>query len=83
VIASRCPAAHPPSDVGLDELWALAQEVGVPILFHVGGEEKMAPAYFENGRPKVKDFHGSDENVTSASFMTVPAALYALILREI
>jgi predicted TIM-barrel fold metal-dependent hydrolase len=76
VIASRCPAAHSPSHVGLDDLWALAQEAGVPILFHVGGEEKMAPAYFENGLPKVKDFHGGDENFTSASFMTIPVALW-------
>ncbi|MFT4820619.1 MAG: putative TIM-barrel fold metal-dependent hydrolase [Candidatus Pseudothioglobus sp.] len=76
VIASRCPAAHSPSHVGLDNLWSLAQEAGVPILFHVGGEEKMAPAYFENGLPKVKDFHGGDENFTSASFMTIPVALW-------
>jgi predicted TIM-barrel fold metal-dependent hydrolase len=76
VIASRCPAAHSPSHVGFDDLWALAQEAGVPILFHVGGEEKMAPAYFENGLPKVKDFHGGDENFTSASFMTIPVALW-------
>jgi len=76
VIPSRCPAHHSPSHIGLDPLWALAQEAGVPILFHVGGEEKMAPAYFENGLPRVKDFHGGDENFTAASFMTIPIALW-------
>ena len=69
VIPSRCPAHHSPSHIGFDSLWALAQEAGVPILFHVGGEEKMAPAYFENGLPRVKDFHGGDENFTAASFL--------------
>lgn len=76
VIASRCPKNHSPSHVGFDKLWALAQEAGLPILFHVGGEEKMNPAYFENGLPRVKDFHGGDENFTAASFMTIPVALW-------
>jgi len=61
-----------PSHVGFDPLWALAQEAGVPILFHVGGEKKIDPAYFENGLPRVKDFHGGEENFTSVSFMTIP-----------
>lgn len=76
IIPSACPARHSPSHVGLDPLWALAQEVGVPILFHVGGEEKMRPSYFENGLPKVKDFHGGDENFTSLSFMTIPLSVW-------
>ncbi|HSG88743.1 MAG TPA: amidohydrolase family protein, partial [Pseudomonadales bacterium] len=76
MIASACPATHSPSHVGLDPLWALAQEAGVPILFHVGGEEKMRPAYFENGLPRVKDFHGGDENFTGLSFMSIPLALW-------
>ncbi|HEY5645829.1 MAG TPA: amidohydrolase family protein, partial [Pseudomonadales bacterium] len=76
IIPSACPARHSASHVGLDPLWALAQEVGVPILFHVGGEEKMRPSYFENGLPKVKDFHGGDENFTSLSFMTIPLSVW-------
>ena len=50
----------------------MAQEAGIPILFHVGGEEKLNPAYFENGLPRVKDFHGGEENFTSVSFMAIP-----------
>jgi predicted TIM-barrel fold metal-dependent hydrolase len=53
-------------------VWARAQEAGIPILFHVGGEEKLASAYFENGLPRVKDFHGGEENFTSVSFMPIP-----------
>jgi predicted TIM-barrel fold metal-dependent hydrolase len=72
LIASKCPRGHSPSHVALDPVWAQAQEAGIPILFHVGGEEKLNPAYFENGRPRVKDFHGGEENFTSVSFMPIP-----------
>jgi uncharacterized protein len=72
LIASRCPPGHSPSHVAFEPLWALAQEAGLPILFHVGGEEKLAPDYFNNGLPKVKDFHGGEENFTSLSFMPIP-----------
>ena len=67
---------HSPSHVGLDPLWALIQEAGLPVLFHVGGEEKMNPAYFENGLPRVLDFHGGAENFTALSFMTIPVAVW-------
>src|SRR5687767_501145 len=40
MIASACPPGHSPSHVGLDPLWATAQDAGVPIVFHVGGEGK-------------------------------------------
>ncbi len=84
LVPSRCPQHHSPSHIGLDPVWALAQEAGVPILFHVGGEEKLNPVYFENGRPRVKDFHGGEENFTSVSFMPIPHSvmqtLAALIL---
>nr|QQZ49841.1 amidohydrolase family protein [Phenylobacterium glaciei] len=57
-------------------LWAVAQEAGVPILFHVGGEEKMHKAYLENGGPQVLDFHGGAENFTSLTFMTIPLSVW-------
>jgi len=37
LIPSRCPKGHSPSHIDFDPLWALAQEAGLPILFHVGG----------------------------------------------
>ncbi|MDB5475467.1 MAG: putative Amidohydrolase [Phenylobacterium sp.] len=76
VIPSRHPPGFSPSHVELDALWAVAQEAGVPILFHVGGEEKMHRDYLENGLPQVKDFHGGDENFTSLSFMTIPLSVW-------
>jgi len=76
VIPSRHPPGFSPSHVELDPLWALAQEAGLPILFHVGGEEKMHRDYLENGLPFVKDFHGGDENFTSLTFMAIPLSLW-------
>ncbi|MDB5481030.1 MAG: amidohydrolase [Caulobacteraceae bacterium] len=72
LIGSRCPNRHSPSHVDLDPVWAQAQEAGLPILFHVGGEELLNPDYFENGAPRVKDFHGGEENFTSVSYMPIP-----------
>jgi uncharacterized protein len=72
LIPSRCPPGMSPSHVGFEPLWALAQEARLPILFHVGGEEKLSPDYFNNGMPRVKDFHGGEENFTSLSFMPIP-----------
>lgn len=72
MVASRPPQHHAPSHVALDQVWAVAQEAGVPILFHVGGEEKLAQVYRENGLPPVKDFHGGDDNFTSVSYMPIP-----------
>jgi predicted TIM-barrel fold metal-dependent hydrolase len=72
LLPSRCPAGHSPSHVAFEPLWALAQEAGIPIVFHVGGEEKLQPDYFNNGLLRVKDFHGGEENFTSLSFMPIP-----------
>jgi predicted TIM-barrel fold metal-dependent hydrolase len=72
LIPSRCPPGISPSHVGFEPLWSLAQEARLPILFHVGGEEKLPADYFNNGLPRVKDFHGGEENFTSLSFMPIP-----------
>jgi len=72
LIPSKPPCAHAPTHIAFDPIWAMAQEAGLPIVFHVGGEEKLAPAYFENGLPRVKDFHGGEENFTSVSYMPIP-----------
>ena len=81
IIPSACPADHGPSHIELDPLWATAQEAGIPILFHVGGEEKMRASYFNNGLPRVLDFHGGDENFTGLSFMTIPLSVWQTMAR--
>jgi predicted TIM-barrel fold metal-dependent hydrolase len=73
LVASHCPANHSPSHVGLDPVWAMAQEAGIPIVFHVGGGEPLLePAYFENGLPTPPDFHGGEENFRSVDYMAIP-----------
>jgi uncharacterized protein len=73
LIPSACPKGHSPSHVALDSLWAVAQEAGAPILFHVGGGGQLLdPSYFENGLPPVPDFHGGAENFRSIDYMAIP-----------
>ena len=75
LVPSTCPRQHAPSHVGLDAVWAQAQEAGIPVLFHVGGEDKMNPVYKANGLPPVPDFHGGDDNFTAVSYMPIPNAV--------
>ena len=73
LVASGCPKGHSPSHTGLFPVWAMAEEAGIPIVFHVGGGGKLLdPAYFENGLPPVPDFHGGAENFRSVDYMAIP-----------
>ena len=84
MIPSCCPQNHSPSHIGLFPVWAMAQEAGLPILFHVGGEEKVDLTYKVNGLPAVPDFHGGDANFTSITYLpistSVQQTLAALII---
>ncbi len=54
-------------------MWAQAQEAGIPIVFHVGGERRAAqPRLQDNGLPPVPDFHGGDANFRSVAYMAIP-----------
>ena len=73
MIASACPRRHSPSHVGLFPVWEQAEAAGLPIILHVGGGGQLLdPMYFENGLPKIKDFHGGDENFRSVDYMAIP-----------
>ncbi len=73
LVASGCPAGHSPSHLGLDPVWARAQEAGIPIVFHVGGTDDLIDAnYFQNGLPIPPDFHGGEENFRSVDYMGIP-----------
>jgi predicted TIM-barrel fold metal-dependent hydrolase len=73
LIASGCPAGHSPSHVGLDPVWALAEEAQVPVVFHVGGTGDLIDRnYFKNGLPVPPDFHGGEENFRSVDYMGIP-----------
>ncbi|MEM6999750.1 MAG: amidohydrolase family protein [Pseudomonadota bacterium] len=75
MVPSWCPQHHSPSHTGLFPVWAMAEEAGLPILFHVGGEEKLNPMYKENGLPAVPDFHGGDANFTSVSYIPISTSV--------
>lgn len=73
LVASSCPPGHSHSHIGLDPVWAIAQEAGVPIVFHVGGTGQLLdPNHFENGLPVPPDFHGGEENFRSVDYMAIP-----------
>ena len=73
LIASGCPPSHSPSHVGLDPVWSMAADAGVPIVFHVGGTGQLLdPNYFANGLPVPPDFHGGEENFRSVDYMAIP-----------
>jgi predicted TIM-barrel fold metal-dependent hydrolase len=80
LVPSGCPRGHSPSHVGLDPVWAAAEEAGLPVVFHVGGglrqpdQRLLDRDYFENGGPRVPDFHGGDENFRSVDYMAIPTA---------
>ncbi len=73
LVASGCPPGHSPSHIGLDPVWARAQEAEIPIVFHVGGTGDLIDAsYFRNGLPIPPDFHGGEENFRSVDYMGIP-----------
>ncbi len=73
LVASGCPPGHSPSHIGLDGVWARAQEAGIPIVFHVGGTgDLIEPGYWNNGLPIPPDFHGGEENFRSVDYMGIP-----------
>lgn len=79
MVPSKRPQHHSISHTGLFPVWALAQDAGIPVVFHVGGEEKLDPVWKINGLPPVPDFHGGDDNFTSVSYMPIPnAAMQAM-----
>jgi predicted TIM-barrel fold metal-dependent hydrolase len=73
LVASGCPDGHSPSHLGLDPVWARAQEADIPVVFHVGGTGDLIDAsYFRNGLPIPPDFHGGEENFRSVDYMAIP-----------
>jgi uncharacterized protein len=73
LVASGCPPGHSPSHLGLDPVWARAQDAGIPVVFHVGGTgDLIDPSYFNNGLPIPPDFHGGEENFRSVDYMGIP-----------
>lgn len=79
-----CRAIHVPSDApggntrgfspahaDLDPFWARMEEIGVPVVLHIGGGKLLPPAYHNNGRPKTTDWLGGGENLRGKDFPAV------------
>jgi predicted TIM-barrel fold metal-dependent hydrolase len=83
------PATHSITHPSLHPIYALLEERGVPLLFHVEGHapRKVPSGFSNNGWEGQTDFHGGGENFTGLLYMAVSQwteiALAALIFDQI
>jgi predicted TIM-barrel fold metal-dependent hydrolase len=83
------PATHSLTHPTLHPLYALCEERGVPILFHVENDapRKIAKGFAHNGWTGQTDFHGGGENFTGLLYMAVShwveVALAALVFDQV
>jgi len=83
------PRTHSLTHPSLHPLYAMAEEHGVPIFFHVENEapRKIASGFSENGWEGQTDFHGGGENFTGLLYMAVShwveVALAALVFDNV
>jgi predicted TIM-barrel fold metal-dependent hydrolase len=68
------PAGHSPSHKGLEPVWDMCAQAGVPVVLHVAGAggNVMPLDFFDNGLPAVPDFHGGDTNFKSIDYLSIP-----------
>ncbi len=83
------PATHSITHPSLHPMYALLEERGVPLLFHVEGHapRKVSSGFSNNGWEGQTDFHGGGENFTGLLYMAVSQwteiALSALIFDQV
>jgi predicted TIM-barrel fold metal-dependent hydrolase len=83
------PSTHSITHPVLHPFYALLEERGVPLFFHVEGHapRKIASGFSENGWEGQTDFHGGGENFTGLLYMAVSQwteiALAALIFDQV
>lgn len=83
------PETHSITHPSLQPIYALLEERGVPLLFHVEGDapRKVPAGFSRNGWTGQTDFHGGGENFTGLLYMAVSQwveiALAALIFDQI
>lgn len=83
------PATHSITHPSLHPLYAMLEERGIPLLFHVEGDasRKIAEGFSENGWEGQTDFHGGGENFTGLLYMAVSQwveiALAALVFDQV
>lgn len=83
------PDSHSITHPSLHPMYALLEERGIPLLFHVEGDapRKVPKGFSENAWEGQTDFHGGGENFTGLLYMAVSQwveiALSALIFDQI
>jgi uncharacterized protein len=83
------PDTHSITHPSLHPIYALLEERGVPLLFHVEGDapRKVPKGFSENAWEGQTDFHGGGENFTGLLYMAVSQwveiALSALIFDQV
>jgi predicted TIM-barrel fold metal-dependent hydrolase len=83
------PETHSITHPSLHAMYALLEERGVPLLFHVEGDapRKVPKGFSENAWEAQTDFHGGGENFTGLLYMAVSQwveiALSALIFDQV
>ncbi len=83
------PRTHSITHPALHPLYALLEERGVPLFFHVENDapRKIAKGFGENGWEGQTDFHGGGENFTGLLYMAVShwveVALAALVFDQV
>src|SRR5262249_27347204 len=88
-ISPNPPATHSITHPSLHPIYPLAEERGVPLLFHVENDapRKIAKGFNANGWSGQTDFHGGGENFTGLLYMAVShwveVALAALIFDHV
>lgn len=66
------PETHSHAHIGLEPFWALAEEAGLPIVFHIAGTE-FATGYKKTGRSNVNDVvSGGDGDHNSLGLISIP-----------
>ena len=83
------PKTHSITHPSLHPFYALCEERGVPVVFHVENDapRKIARGFGENGWEGQTDFHGGGENFTGLLYMAVShwveVALAALVFDQV
>lgn len=72
MIPAHPPTTHSHAHVDLEPLWAIAQEAGLPIVFHIAGTE-LPRGYKFTGRANVNDtVSGGDGDHNSLGLIAIP-----------
>ncbi|MDB5430070.1 MAG: amidohydrolase [Caulobacter sp.] len=71
-MAVDCPRHHSPSHEGLEPMWAMAAEAGIPIMYHLGGGRKPSDVFSVTGRRQDKGYAGGDGTFTSVQYLGAP-----------